>query len=44
MYLLAAFGCAGSGLVLALNRKPLPAVAMFIIAFLLFAGAITRHP
>lgn len=44
MYMLIAFGCAGSGFALALNRRPIPAVALFIIAIMLFAGAISRHP
>ena len=45
MYLLIAFICAGLGLALALSRKYLPAaIALFILAGLLFYAQITHHP
>ena len=44
MYMLIAFICAGGGFALALNRRPIPAVALFILAILLFSAALSRHP
>lgn len=43
-YMMLAFFCAGVGFIVALNRKPIPAVTLFALAVMLFAAEITRHP
>lgn len=44
MYMLLAFGCAGFGFILALNKKPIPALTLVVLAAMLFIGALTRQP
>lgn len=43
-YMMLAFGCACVGFIFALNRKPFPAVALMILAAMLFAAEVTHHP
>lgn len=44
MYLLLGFGCAATGFILALNRKPIPAVTLLVLAVMLLMAAVTRQP